>query len=129
MPVAGSDTGDYMVRNLIGLDVNQGWLAIGENFAEGDQVMFVRRDAASAVEDMARMLEDLKARAGDGMRGGVYHSCIARGPNQFGPGSQELAMIREALGDVPVIGFFGNGEISNDRLYTYTGVLSLFLEC
>ena len=117
-----------MVRNLIGLDVNQGWLAIGESFAEGDQVMFVRRDAASAVEDMARMLEDVKARAGDGIRGGVYHSCIARGPTQFGPGSQELAMIREARGDVPVIGFFGNGEISNDRLYTYTGVLSLFLE-
>jgi small ligand-binding sensory domain FIST len=37
-------------------------------------------------------------------------------------------MIREVIGDVPVIGFFGNGEISNGRLYTYTGVLSLFLE-
>jgi small ligand-binding sensory domain FIST len=37
-------------------------------------------------------------------------------------------MIGEALGDVPIIGFFGNGEISNGRLYTYTGVLSLFLE-
>jgi small ligand-binding sensory domain FIST len=90
--------------------------------------MFVRRDGISAVEDMARMLDSLKERAGPNIRGGVYHSCIARGPNQFGPGSRELAMIREALGDVPVIGFFGNGEISNGRLYTYTGVLSLFLE-
>ena len=128
VPVTGSDTGDYMVRNLIGIDPNQGWLAIGDALSEGDQVMFVRRDGASAVEDMARMLESLKSRAGGGIRGGVYHSCIARGPNQFGPGSQELAMIREALGDVPIIGFFGNGEISNGRLYTYTGVLSLFLD-
>jgi len=127
VPVAGSDTGDYMVRNLIGIDTSQGWLAIGAALTEGDQVMFVRRDGASAVEDMTRMLDSLKARAGPGIRGGVYHSCVARGPNQFGPGSKELAMIREALGDVPVIGFFGNGEISNGRLYTYTGVLSLFL--
>jgi len=127
-PVAGSDTGDYMVRNLIGIDANQGWLAIGAVLNEGDKVMFVRRDGASAVEDMARMLKSLKSRAGPGIRGGVYHSCIARGPNQFGPGSQELTMIRDALGDIPVIGIFGNGEISNGRLYTYTGVLSLFLE-
>ena len=128
IPVTGSDMGDYMVRNLMGIDANQGWLAIGAELREGDQVMFVRRDAASAVEDMARMLESLKARAGTGIRGGVYHSCIARGPNQFGPGAQELTMIRDALGDVPIVGFFGNGEISNDRLYTYTGVLSLFLQ-
>jgi small ligand-binding sensory domain FIST len=37
-------------------------------------------------------------------------------------------MIKEAFADVPVIGFFGNGEISNDRLYTYTGILSLFID-
>ncbi len=128
LPVSGSDTGDYMVRNLMGIDTDQGWLAVGAAFAEGDQVMFVRRDGTSAVEDMARMLESLKSRAGPGIRGGVYHSCVARGPHQFGPGARELKMIGEALGDVPVIGFFGNGEISNGRLYTYTGVLSLFLE-
>lgn len=128
VPVTGSDTGDYMVRNLLGVDTNQGWLTIGAALTQGDQVMFVRRDGASAVKDMKRMLESLKDRAGPGIRGGVYHSCIARGPNQFGPGSQELAMIRKIIGDVPVIGFFGNGEISNGRLYTYTGVLSLFLE-
>ncbi len=128
LPVPGSDTGDYMVRNLMGIDANRGWLAIGAEFAEGDKMMFVRRDSASAVEDMTRMLDSLKGRAGANIRGGVYHSCIARGPNQFGPGSQELTMIREALGDIPVVGFFGNGEISNGRLYTYTGVLSLFLE-
>jgi small ligand-binding sensory domain FIST len=128
VPVMGSDTGDYMVRNLMGIDPNQGWLAIGDALNVGDRVMFVRRDAASAVEDMGRMLDSLKARAGGGIRGGVYHSCVARGPNQFGPGSQELSMISEALGDVPIIGFFGNGEISNGRLYTFTGVLSLFLE-
>ena len=29
--------------------------------------------------------------------------------------------------DFPLVGFFANGEISNHRLYSYTGVLALFL--
>jgi small ligand-binding sensory domain FIST len=129
VPVAGSDTGDYLVRNLAALDPAKGSVTIAARLAEGDRVMFVRRDAASAVEDMQRMLDGLKRRAGDrAVRGGVYHSCIARGPHLFGPGAREIAEIRKALGDVPLVGFFGNGEISHDRLYTYTGVLTLFLE-
>lgn len=128
LPVSGSDQADYVVRNLIGMDVPQGLIAVAEMLEVGDRLMFVRRDAASAVEDMQRMLDDLKRRAGDRIRGAVYHSCVARGPHQFGPGSQELTMIGDTFADVPVIGFFGNGEISNDRLYTYTGILSLFLE-
>jgi small ligand-binding sensory domain FIST len=41
------------------------------------------------------------------------------------PGA-ELAQVRQALGDIPLVGFFCNGEISRDRLYGYTGVLTLF---
>jgi small ligand-binding sensory domain FIST len=128
IPVSGSDMVDYLVRNLVGIDVEQGWVAVAEELNVGDRLMFVRRDAASAVEDMKRMLSDLKRRVGTNLRGAVYLSCVARGPHQFGPGSQELSMIAETFGDVPVIGFFGNGEISHDRLYTYTGVLTVFPE-
>ncbi len=127
LPVTGSDTGDYMVRNLMGIDVESGRLAIGETLVAGDQIMFVRRDPESAKKDMARMLSQLKGRLGDGAKAAVYHSCVARGPHQFGPGAVELAMIRDAFGDIPLIGFFGNGEISHNRLYGYTGVLTLFV--
>ena len=41
------------------------------------------------------------------------------------PGSRPR-LIRETLGDFPLIGFFANGEISRDRLYGHTGVLTLF---
>lgn len=128
IPVSGSDTADYLVRNLVGFNVERGWIGVAEELSPGDRLMFVRRDAASAVEDMQRMLDDVKRRAGGKLRGAVYHSCVARGPHQFGPGAQELSMIAETFGDIPVIGFFGNGEISHDRLYTYTGVLTVFPE-
>lgn len=127
IPVRGSDTGDYVVRNLMAIDAERQWIAIAERMAPGDSIMFCRRDAASALEDLKRMLESLKRRAPTPPKAGLYFSCVARGPNLFAAESEELRTIRDALGDFPLAGFFGNGEIAHDRLYGYTGVLALFL--
>ena len=127
LPVPGSDTGDYLVRNLVGIDPAQKLVAIGDLVEEGDPVMFCRRDGDSAREDMQRMLHDLGKRARGGICGGVYYTCLGRGRYQFGEHSEELRMIQEQLGDFPLVGFFANGEISHNRLYGYTGVLALFL--
>lgn len=127
LTVAGSDTGDYMVRNLMGVDRDNGLLAIGDVVSAGDRVMFCRRDPGTAADDLRRMLDRLRQRAAGGIRGGLYYTCVARGPNQFGPGSRELKIIADELGDFPIAGLFANGEINHNRLYGYTGVLTLFL--
>jgi small ligand-binding sensory domain FIST len=127
LPVVGSDTGDYLVRNLVALDIEHRWLAVAEQVAIGDRVLFCRRDAPSAIADLKRMLASLKQRAAGPPKAGLYYSCVGRGPALFGENSAELGLVREALGDFPLVGFFGNGEISNDRLYGYTAVLTLFL--
>jgi small ligand-binding sensory domain FIST len=127
LTVPGSDTGDYLVRNLMGVDRDNGLLAIGDVVSTGDSVIFCRRDQGSAADDLRRMLDRLRRRAGGGIRGGLYYSCVARGPNQFGPGSQEMKIIADELGDFPIAGLFANGEINHNRLYGYTGVLTLFL--
>jgi small ligand-binding sensory domain FIST len=127
LPVPGSDTGDYLVRNLIGIDPGEKLLAIGDNLEDDIPIMFCRRDGESAREDMLRMLTDLKKRAWGDIKGGVYYTCVGRGRNQFGDNSEELKMIRDQLGEFPLVGFFANGEISHNRLYGYTGVLTLFL--
>ena len=126
-PIEGSDTGDYLVRSLIGIDPERGWLAVGQDVQAGDRVLFVRRDPKSAEEDLASMIENLKNRLPGPPRGGIYFSCVARGPNLFGEEGKELSLIQDLMGDFPLVGFFGNGEISNNRLYGYTGVLALFL--
>jgi small ligand-binding sensory domain FIST len=126
-PVAGSDTGDYVVRNLIGIDPQRGWIAIGDAATVGASLIFVRRDRDAAERDLVRMLTTLKRRLAAPPRAGLYFSCIARGPSLFGPDSAEVAILRRELGDFPLAGMFCNGEISNDRLYGYTGVLALFV--
>jgi small ligand-binding sensory domain FIST len=127
LPIQGSDTGDYLVRNLVGIDPNHGLIAIGDLVETGRDLMFCRRDAETAREDLIRMLHAMKDRLTRPPRGGVYVSCLGRGANLFGAGSEELKSIASVLGEVPIVGFYANGEISQDRLYGYTGVLTLFL--
>ena len=126
-PIPGTDTGDYLVRNLIGLDLERQLVGVGELVTEGQAIQFCRRDNASAEQDLKRMLSDVKARADRPPKAAVYFSCLARGPHLFGPQSEELRLLRDELGDLPLVGFYANGEISNNRLYGYTGVLALFL--
>ena len=124
--VPGSDRRDYTARNLIGIDARNKLIAIGESVAPGTEIFFCKRDAASAAQDLRRILGELRGELPDGPRGALYFSCVGRGEHMFGRRGAELEMVREGLGDVPLVGFFCSGEISHDRLYGYTGVLTVF---
>jgi small ligand-binding sensory domain FIST len=125
LPVAGSDTGDYTARNLVGIDPKNKLIAIGDLVEPGMDILFCKRDSAAAHADLSRILQEVKA-AAPAPRGALYFSCVARGEHMFGRRGAELSLIRQALGEVPLVGFFCNGEISRDRLYGYTGVLTVF---
>ncbi|OAN45113.1 FIST signal transduction protein [Magnetospirillum moscoviense] len=129
LPVAGSDRGDYQVRSLLGIDPRNGWLVVGDELRLGSRLMFVRRDPQTARADLARMLADVTRRL-DRRRplAAHYVTCTGRGEAMFGAAGIEAAMVQQALGpDVPLIGYFANGEISGERLYGYTGVLTVLV--
>jgi small ligand-binding sensory domain FIST len=130
LPVTGSDQRDYMVRTLLGVDPETGWLAIPQNIEQGQHLMFVHRDPASIEGDLTRVLNDLRLRLTRehgqcAPQGAIYISCVSR--TNAGAENSEMALIRTVIGDVPLVGFYANGEISNQRLYGHTGVLILFL--
>jgi small ligand-binding sensory domain FIST len=60
------------------------------------------------------------------VQGAIYVSCAGRGGPHFGGPSAELQIVRHALGDVPLVGFFASGEIARHHVYGYTGVLTVF---
>lgn len=127
LPILGSDTGDYLVRNLLGIDPEHKLIAISEDVHAGHAIMFARRDPQTAHNDLVRVLNALKKEVKTPLKGGLYFSCLGRGENMFGQDSQELRTIQSVLGNFPLVGFFANGEISHQRLYGYTGVLTIFL--
>ncbi len=126
LPVAGSDTGDYLVRNLVGIDPKNGLIAIGGEVENGQPLLFCQRDGQAAKKDLQRMLGEIRGATAGKAKGALYFACVARGEHMFGRRSAELELIRAELGELPVVGFFANGEISHDRLYGYTGVLTVF---
>jgi hypothetical protein len=66
------------------------------------------------------------ARPARHIAGAVYISCTGRGGPHFGGPSAEMQVVRRALGDVPLVGFFAAGEVAHHHLYAYTGVLTVF---
>ena len=128
IPVRGSDTADYTVRNLVGIDPSSKIVAIAEAVPEGGRVLFCRRDRESAVNDMRRMTADLKRRVGNrSIRGGVYISCAARGPEPVcGPRSRDgdYPRLPGRVSDGWVLCQRGAEPGSNLRLYRGIDALS-----
>jgi small ligand-binding sensory domain FIST len=123
--VPNCDTGDYLVRNLAGIDTESGVIAIGDRAEPGQKLFFARRDRPAAVSGLKAMARKVRARAG-GMSGALYVSCCGRGPHLFTSAEEEIGLVQDALGGIPLAGFYANGEIAGERIYGYTGVLAIF---
>lgn len=127
-PIKGSDTGNYLVRDIIGIDTDNKHLAIADDMNTDSSIIFCKRDGQTAVKDMQRMLTNIKQRLGkQNPKGALYISCLGRGRSLFGENSEELKMLTDVLGEIPIAGFYANGEIAGDHLYGYTGVLTVFI--
>jgi len=141
----GSDT---QVRHLVGVDPQRGLVAVADSVREGMRLAFCGRDAQAARRDLVRICSEIRDEleaqvddramvapaAGDApaaavqrIAGAIYVSCAGRGGPHFGAPSAEAQIIRHALGDVPLAGFFAGGEIARHHLYGYTGVLTVFV--
>lgn len=121
------DRSDWLVRDLLGANPLEDAVAIAHEPRLGDRIQFVKRDPQSARADLIRMLREL-AREGRKPGAGLYFSCVGRGEHLFGEPSVELELIAEELGDFPLVGFFGAGELFRRDVYGHTGVLVLFWE-
>lgn len=133
-PIAGADKQDYLVRNIMAIDPDTGLIAVGEHLQDGQKIIFMHRDDETVRADLSTSLVNLHKRVlhdhGEFKpKAALYVSCVARKDVSFGqegiPGG-EMALIRDVLGDIPLAGFYANGEISNNRIYAHTGVLTLF---
>jgi len=125
--------GDYLVRNIIGIEPQKGILAVGGEVWQGQKIVFTLRDGQRARDDLTQMLERQSAQLGGRKPGlGLYFDCCARGPALYGLPGIDTAYIRNVLGDFPLIGFFGNFELGpsggRNHLLAYTGVLVLISE-
>ena len=123
--------GDFLVRNVVGVDRASGAITISDRLEIGQTVQFQVRDAGSAREDLRIVLERERAGSGD-VAGGLLFSCNGRGQALFGEPDHDVGAVRRAFGDIPVAGFFAAGEIGpvsgKNFLHGFTASILLFRE-
>ncbi len=146
----GNFGSDVIVRHIIGLDPGRRGVAVSGHLEAGMQLVFCQRSVQAARADLVRVCSEIREElepeelplqtatalaASEAesephparrIAGAVYVSCSGRGGPHFGGPSAELQIVRRALGDVPLVGFFAGGEIARHHLYGYTGVLTVF---
>jgi small ligand-binding sensory domain FIST len=123
--------GDFLIRAVLGGEPESGALAIGDDVEVGQTVQFHIRDADSADEDLRRILrQEVAALGGDRPAGAVLFSCNSRGTRLFGRPDHDAELVSDALGDIPVAGFFCGGELGpiggRNFLHTFTASIAIF---
>ena len=123
--------GDFLIRNIVGVDQSRGYLAIGELPSEGQIVQFHLRDAQTSTEDLDAMLNRYSIEHPIYEEtGALLFSCLGRGLNLFGRADHDTDMFREKVNAMPLTGFFCNGEIGpvggTTFLHGYTSSFGIF---
>jgi small ligand-binding sensory domain FIST len=102
--------GDFLIRNILGADPQIGALAVGAHPRVGQTVQFQLRDSKSAREDLVLASEQVKTGL-SGPIGILLFSCAGRGKGLFGTSDHDAETLADILGNIPLAGFFCNGEI------------------
>lgn len=101
--------GEFLIRNLLGLDPERGAIAVAARVRRWQAVQFHLRDSATSADDLAHQLA-AHGRAAPGA-GALLFSCLGRGEQLYGQPHHDSHRFRDVVGDVPLAGFFCNGEI------------------
>lgn len=124
--------GDFLIRNLIGVDPKAGAVAIGDRIRAGQRIQFHLRDADASAQDLEALLQrycrdrdpNLPAPAG-----ALMFSCLGRGAELYGKPDFDSSQLQQYLGLLPTGGFFCNGEIGpvggTTFIHGYTSVFGL----
>ena len=123
--------GDFLIRNVVGVDDETGVMATAVLMHDGQVVQFHVRDRQSSIEDLDRQLTDATLDiAAAPISGALLFSCLGRGAHLFGETGHDSRRFREIFGPAPLGGFFCSGEIgpvgSQTHIHGYTSSFGLF---
>ena len=122
--------GDFLIRNLIGINEEHDALAVSEEVTEGQLVQFHLRNPNAAAEEIQVILTRLAEKTRQHPPAfGLYFNCLGRGKGLYGVANHDIGVIQEKFPGLPVIGFFGNSEFApiggRNFAHAYTGVFVL----
>ncbi|MCU0550034.1 MAG: FIST C-terminal domain-containing protein [Leptolyngbya sp. Prado105] len=128
------EPGDFLIRNLLGVDPRVGAIAIGDLIRSGQRIQFHLRDAETSAEDLDLLLRRYvqASSAQPSPSGALMFSCLGRGEGLYGEPNFDSQLVSEYLHEIAIAGFFCGGEIGpvggSTFLHGYTSVFGIFRE-
>ena len=122
------EAGDFLIRNVLGVDREAGAIAIADYVRPGQTIQFHVRDELAAHRDLELLLRRQKKQMA--AKAGLLFTCNGRGSRMFSEPSHDASTIGAELGPVPLAGFFAQGEIGpiagKNFLHGFTASIALF---
>jgi small ligand-binding sensory domain FIST len=103
--------GDFLVRNILGLDPSSGAMVVGDEVKLGQTVQFHVRDAESADEELRAILDQEAPLVAGGAAAALLFTCNGRGSQLFGQPDHDAGLVAKVLGEPPAAGCFCAGEL------------------
>ena len=124
------EQGDFLIRNVMGIDPDNGSIVIGDFIRPGQTVQFHIRDDKTADNDLGQLLLESRKRSELPPRGALLFTCNGRGTRLFGDPHHDAALIAAHLGAIPLAGFFAAGELGPvsgaNFMHGFTASMMLF---
>jgi small ligand-binding sensory domain FIST len=125
--------GDFLIRNILGMDPQSGALWVSTHVRENSVIQFHLRDAATSAFDLERSLTAYRSSPLFApCSGALLFSCTGRGAGLYGQEDHDSNAFRRMIADVPIGGCFCNGEIGpvlhTTYLHGYTSAFAMFRE-
>lgn len=124
--------GDFLIRNLLGVDPKIGAIAVGDRLRIGQRIQFHLRDARTSAEDLKTLLSRYRAKIDLETTypiGALMFACLGRGEGLYQEANFDSGLFQHHLNGVPLSGFFCGGEIGpvgeTTFLHGYTSVFAI----
>jgi small ligand-binding sensory domain FIST len=124
------EQGDFLIRNVVGIDAASGAIAIGDYIRPGQTVQFHIRDQEAADAELKQLLSAAKKKSRAQPAGALLFTCNGRGSRMFSQPHHDAAAIAQCLGPLPLAGFFAQGELGpigqQNFIHGFTASVALF---
>ena len=123
------EQGDFLVRNVIGIDPKNGSVAVGDYVRVGQTVCFHIRDEETADAELKQLLAVARNDGLSRTSGALLYTCNGRGSRLFRRPSHDAGCIADSLGKIPLAGFFAAGELGpiggQNFLHGFTAAIAI----
>ncbi|MDX1914832.1 MAG: FIST C-terminal domain-containing protein [Methylophilus sp.] len=124
------EQGEYALASIVMTDDEANTITLSHPIAQGSWICWALRDTTTAKAEMLNTAQQLQQQLHQNPAFALMFSCIGRGPYFYNGNDQDLAAVKTIFPKLPIIGFYGNGEIApilgTNTLLQYSAVLGLF---